>query len=414
MLTQRKIELLKPRGARYKVSDDRVTGLFVRVEPTGRKSFYVYYRVNGRASQVKLASTQIMTLSDAREVASGVLLKARLGVSEAKERRAALSQTLGGFLEVHYKPWVMANHSRPDAIQILENTFKAWHTKPLTDITMMEVDRWRSQQTLATSTVNGYVRKLKTALNKAVEWDIIEKNPLERLRKLKEPEVVIRWLTEGEEKRLLDALSERDQARALERTSYNNWLKDRGQSPKPTPEEYETNISDHLTPLVIIALRTGMRRSELLRLRWAEVLLSKDDVTGTESDVPMITVQSGKTGKVRYIPLNDEASQTLREWKRFSTALVGKTPEHVFVNGRGQPLNSVKTSWRNLTLKANVNVGFHTLRRTFGSRLVQKGISIYQVSKLLGHSTVTTTEQHYAALNQQDALTAVRTLGESL
>ena len=124
-----------------------------------------------------------------------------------------------------------------------------------------------------------------------------------------------------------------------------------------------------------------MRRSELLRLRWAEVLLSKDDVTGTESDVPMITVQAGKTGKVRYIPLNDEASQTLREWKRFSTALVGKTPEHVFVNGRGQPLNSVKTSWRNLTLKANVNVGFHTLRRTFGSRLVQKGISIYQVSK---------------------------------
>ncbi len=93
VLTAKAVDGLQAQTKRYKVSDSKVTGLFVRVEPTGRKAYYCYYRVNGKATQVKLGSTIVLSLKDAREKAIAVLSKANDGVSVTAERKREACST---------------------------------------------------------------------------------------------------------------------------------------------------------------------------------------------------------------------------------------------------------------------------------------------------------------------------------
>ena len=94
----------------------------------------------------------------------------------------------------------------------------------------------------------------------------------------------------------------------------------------------------------------------------------------------------GKTGE-RYIKLNEQAKKVLEKqgtlWL-YKTDYVSKT---------------FKKNCRRLGI---TNARFHDLRRTFGLNLIKKGMPIFQVSKLMGHSTVKTTEQHYAPLLIED------------
>jgi len=120
---------------------------------------------------------------------------------------------------------------------------------------------------------------------------------------------------------------------------------------------------------VRFAYYTGARSSEIRSLR-REML--KDDYI----------VAKGKTGK-RMVKLNSQAKKIIKEQNElwdYSKDFVS----HKF-----------KKECRKLGFK---DARFHDLRRTFGYNLVRQGMSIYKVSKLLGHSSVTTTERHYAPL----------------
>lgn len=401
-MTEKMVASLEPRDKQYKLSDAKVTGLFVRVQPTGRKSYYCYYRVKGKGTQVKLGSTEILSLKQAREDAAEVLLSARKGVNEAQERKRKECSTLAGFVENRYATWVQSQQKHPEAtLRTLNSTFKHLLKTPLDEITVEKVDRWRAKQTIATSTVNRYITTLKTALGKAYEWGYIDAHPLDNLKKQREPEQVIRWLDDSEVAALLAALEQREQEKREARRTHNEWLVERGEEPKPTADDYEASDTDYLRPLVVTGLATGMRISELLRLTWADVTL-----TGGR---PMITVRDTKSGKVRYVPVNDEAQMILKGWQRYSTALHGKH-SHVFVSAQGRPMQSVKKAWNALCERAGVQAGFHAIRRTTGSRLVQSGVNMYVVAQILGHSDIKVTQKHYAALGQDDTAQALQIL----
>ena len=90
----------------------------------------------------------------------------------------------------------------------------------------------------------------------------------------------------------------------------------------------------------------------------------------------------GKTGR-RYVKLNNQSQSILKNQNKlwsYSKDYVSKR---------------FKKEVRRLEIK---NARFHDLRRTFGLNLIKQGMSIYKVSKLLGHKSVRTTEQHYAPL----------------
>jgi len=86
--------------------------------------------------------------------------------------------------------------------------------------------------------------------------------------------------------------------------SGNAWRKERGREPLPALPAY----CDHLTPMTLVALNTGLRRGELTSLTWSDINLERK----------VLTVRAGyaKSGKTRHVPLNSEAIDVLKRYKK--------------------------------------------------------------------------------------------------
>jgi integrase len=208
----------------------------------------------------------------------------------------------------------------------------------------------------------------------------------------------VRYLSPDEAKRLRAALAARDEARRDERRSANRWRLERGYQTWPEMGVY----TDHLTPLVLLALNTGLRRGELFHLRWRDVVLA-----GT----PQLTVrgEGAKSGQTRYVPLNDEAAMVLTVWrgdaKPAGSALVFPSP----LDER-QPLEDIKKAWLPLMRAAKIaGFRFHDCRHDFASRLVVAGVDLNTVRELLGHADLKMTLR-YAHLAPEIKAAAVAKL----
>ena len=125
-------------------------------------------------------------------------------------------------------------------------------------------------------------------------------------------------------------------------------------------------------PLIYLGLLAGMRGGEILNLQWDEV-----DFLGRK-----IYVLDGKSKDDRAIPMCEELFAFLREWKR--------DHEHgpLVYHNRGKQIRNYP--FRDVKKKAKLDGG-HCLRRTFATRLVERGVSLYKVSRLLGHQSIETT-----------------------
>ena len=120
---------------------------------------------------------------------------------------------------------------------------------------------------------------------------------------------------------------------------------------------------------VQLAYYTGARNGEIRSI-------SRDN--GLDGAI----VVFGKTGR-RYVKLNSQAQEIIKD------------QEPLWSYRKDYVSHKFKKEVRRLGIK---NARFHDLRRTFGLNLIKQGLSIYKVSKLLGHASVRTTEQHYAPL----------------
>lgn len=160
--------------------------------------------------------------------------------------------------------------------------------------------------------------------------------------------------------------------------------------------------NEDIYDIVVFALNTGMRSQEICSLTVRQVNISKK--VAMLDNIGHIT----KSKRIRAVPLNDKALAVIN--RRMDRII----KEHLFtVNG-----NIVKSDKLSYFYKKNVRVAglndklnFHSLRHTFASWLVQKGVSIYKVSKLLGHSSISTT-QIYSHLQQEDLYDVVKLFDE--
>ncbi|MDO9531202.1 MAG: tyrosine-type recombinase/integrase [Deltaproteobacteria bacterium] len=220
----------------------------------------------------------------------------------------------------------------------------------------------------ADSTVNRELSTLRHMLNKAVEWGMLKNNPFNKGSRLmlKEDNQRLRFLTEAE----IGALVK--------------------------------ECLPHLRPIVEVALHTGMRRGELLSLKWEQIRNG------------FIYLEGGmvKSGKGRQIPINDEAARVFREVRRGNHL---KSP-HVFCDSRGRRFYDVKHSFASACRRAGLEgFRFHDLRHTFASHLVMNGVGLKAVQELLGHASLAMT-MRYAHLSQghlQDAVAVLNKLGRS-
>ena len=131
------------------------------------------------------------------------------------------------------------------------------------------------------------------------------------------------------------------------------------------PEIHEEELSDHLMPMVLISMNTGLRRGELFNLTWEMINLSER----------YLILESGitKSNNSRYIPLNKEAYDLLIKLYNKTALKKGL----VFPSKNNQPFNHVKRSWSSLLKKAEITeFRWHDLRHHFAGKLVMAGVDL--------------------------------------
>ena len=250
------------------------------------------------------------------------------------------------------------------------------------------------------ATCNRRLAALKAALNWGVKREYLESNPLARLEKLPEhdSDVKVRYLTDEERMRLMSALDEREKKMRSGRQSHNRWLAERGQALMP---ELDGEFADHLKPMILISLYTGMRQGNLFALRWGDI--------DFDTKTLRLRAAASKTGKNHDLPMNSKVIAALQAWRRQSKKVAADSlvfPSPV----SGKMLNNVKKAWLAVLRDAGIeNFRWHDMRHDFASQLVMKGIDLNTVRELMGHSDLKMTLR-YAHLAPDNKLRAVEIL----
>lgn len=248
----------------YRIWDIKVPGLFVRIQPSGIRTFNVQW---SRTRSASIGKFPHRTLEYARNKAHKVMADAQdHGVPEVAHAKSRPS-TFTSFITDHYEPWVTAERKAGKATvaNINAQFGPLFDKKPLTDITALAVEKFKATRLRAgikPTTVNRDLDRLRACLTKAVEWKMLPANPISTVKRSKGgASSRVRYLSADEEKRLRSALAAREEVRRGHRSNGNAWAKARGREPRHewAPDEY----TDHLAPLVLLAINTGLRRGAL-------------------------------------------------------------------------------------------------------------------------------------------------------
>ncbi len=396
--TQNFIDKCKPKDKAYDIRDKMINELILRVTPSGRKSYLLDCKLaNGKRTTKKLGDATVLTPQMARDLAIEKLQLIQRGEPIKQKRAITLKELIDGY----YKDWALANtKSGKNTIANINRNFKAFMNTAITDISKVDVERWRTQK-LATSkikaaSINRIIHSLKGAITWAVENDFIEQSPLVKVKKLKEidSEEKIRYLSDEERSRLMSALDTRE-----EEIRKSRRLTRQHSAKKYLPDLDKCVFADYLKPLIIVGLNTGLRRNALFSLKWSEVDLNAGAI--------ILLAKSAKNSKTTTLPINAITLKTLKDWKKqVDNILVFPSPR------TGKKFDNCDKEWESLMKMANIkNFRFHDMRHDFASQLVMRGVALNTVRELMTHSKMETTLK-YAHLAPENRRAAVDLLCE--
>jgi len=375
----------------YEVRAKTPVGLLLRVQPSGYRAYYVEL---GRARRVRIGPAGTLTLKQAEERAKAILLDPDHAL---RDKRAAF-WVLEDYLDQRYAPHACAKLKNGErAVTRVKSAWKPLLKRRIDQITSAVVDRIRDTRVnsgISAATVNRDVAALSGVLTHWKESSNVKAHPLSGLKQLRvSDDEKIRYLSTEESARLRAALRDRDDLARSKRESANAWRVERGYPLYEAVGKY----SDHITPLVLLSLNTGMRRGELFSLCWESLDLVRRTIS--------VIASNSKGNTTRHLPMNDEVLDVLQNIRPpHPEGLVFKSPS------TGKRLNNVASAWDSVTASAQIK-GFrwHDMRHDFASRLVMAGVSLFTVQKLLGHSNSRMT-QRYAHLAPSALVEAVMTL----
>jgi len=335
------------------------------------ENYYIDYYVNGERKRECISPDKRLTET--------VLKKRKVEIAEGrylnikKKEKISFEEFSEEFLTLHSKP---NKKSWQSDFYNLKNIAPFFKGKNLYEITVHDIERFkvaRSKQVIGRfkaarsklvkpSTVNRNLATIKTLFNKAVEWGKLEESPARKVKFLREPEGRLRYLEKEEIQKLL------------------------------------FNSSDRIRPIITLAVFTGMRRGEILKLKWYDIDFQRG----------IIYLLDTKNGAKREVFMNDLVKRTLLK--------VPKHPEspYVFCDNSGKTYHDIRKSfWTALKKSGILNFRFHDLRHTFASQLVMSGIDINTVRELLGHKDIRMTLR-YSHLSQDYKRRAVDILGKQM
>ncbi|OVE79286.1 hypothetical protein BVY01_02910 [bacterium I07] len=242
---------------------------------------------------------------------------------------------------------------------------------PLAAIDRKLLDEYMQERikSLSRASVNIDLRHMKAALTKAVEWQYLLKNPAKGIKPLSIPQNAPKFFTEQQ----MGLINQNIQA-------------------------------EHISQIVLFAVNTGVRIGELVNIRWQDIDLDKKTIR-----IAQTIEHQTKSKRERTIPMNTAVYNLIEGMERRG--------DYVFcrLDGRKRQCHYISWSFKKMLRKVGLEeqYSFHSLRHTFASQLVQKGVAIYHVSKLLGHSNIKTTEI-YAHLAPENLHEVVKLLDHEL
>lgn len=323
--------------------------------------YYIHFKEN--YDKWKLLSTKAKKLSDANNFFIEFVKK--YSPKNIPDRNTSFDT-----FSKRYLDYSKVNHSPSNTTRInyvINNLKNYIDSILLSDVNNVVIEAYKKKRMneCKPTTVNIELRALKSMFNTAVEWNLIDRNPLRGVQMMRVPKTYPKFLS-GEEVRLLC------------NTTNFEWLKN----------------------IILFAFNTGMRRNEIINLKWEDINLMEKYLIVRNNDT-----FSTKSKKDRIIPLSITVIGLL--------STLSKVSEYVFVNRMKLQLypNYVTQCFRDLVKECGLKKGisFHTLRHSFASMLVSKGVSLYIVKELLGHSDFAIT-QIYAHLQKDTLKNAIKLL----
>ncbi|HXX75794.1 MAG TPA: site-specific integrase [Nitrospiraceae bacterium] len=302
-----------------------------------------------------------------KRLAEAICSKVRVKIIEGQyfDRGEEQDRTVGEMMERYFRERVAGGnrHSERRARSILTNLRSVFGSKTLAAVTPKEIATYkanRHQQGAKPATIAKELGLMKAAYNVAIrEWEWCRENPVCRVMFGRIRNARVRYLDDGTFERVVKACPA--------------WLQ----------------------PIVLIARYTGMRRENVVMLQWSQVDLHRK----------LIVLESTKNGDRLGVPLCDPVMTILQKLR--GTRLNPFGP--VFTRLDGEPLtgDAVGIAFGRVCRRIGIeDFRFHDLRHTFASSLVQQGVDLYHVQRLLGHRDGRMTQRyaHLAPENLRDAI----------
>ena len=304
------------------------------------------YKINGKIKRKALGKKGDITKTMAR------------GELRKREKEANSGQIDNPFLEVFAMSYI--KHVRETLKRrswyryeySLNTLLELYGNKKLSELTPKDIDDFKEirLRKVKPATVNRELSTLRQIYNLAKRWNnFVGENPVSISGLLPEGNLKERILTPIEEEKLLSLSNE------------------------------------YLKPIIMTALNTGMRKSEILSLKWSNVDIELGIITIDQTNT--------KNKKTRRIPINSNLKSLLLEQK-----IKGGGSDYVFLSSSGNPYkfhDSINNAFNGACKKAGIEgFRFHDLRHTSATRMIEAGASIVAVSKILGHSDLKMTMRY--------------------
>ena len=306
----------------------------------------------------------IKVVGDSKEQAEGAMAVRRRRLMDEKHGLASPIEDIrfDELAEKYYKLEASTKRSWSRARLSLDHLKRAFKGRMTSEITKLRIDEYKDKrlERVDGPTINRELGTLSHLFSKAVGWGHAASNPVKGIKRYPENEPVNRPLTREEEPRLLAAASKR------------------------------------LRAIILIALNTGMRRNEILSLRWGNINLPEGQI-----ELEARNTKGGK--KKRLVPLNSAAVEALRTLPH-AHDLLFQSPT------RKGHIKDVKTAFHAACEKAGIEgLRLHDLRHTFGTRLGERNVDIITIKNLMGHSRIEMT-MRYAHSSEDSQRRAVEKL----
>ena len=326
------------------------------IEKRANPSGDIVYRVKVRLKGCPPQTATFSRITDAKKWAQDTESAIRDG--RHFKNTQAKRHTLGDLIDRYVRDVLPNKTSNQATIRVQGYQLKWWKSQighyVLADVTPALLAEYRDKLASkgvraggksSPSTVIRYMAALSHAFTIAVkEWGWLDDSPMRKVSKPKEPRGRVRFLSDEERKALLEACKESN-------TSY-------------------------LYPLVVLALSTGMRLGEILRITWPDINLEGQ----------YIILHETKNGERRRVPLTGHALDEVRKLSKARQIATQRLFPHEF--SKDQPLRTDR-AWAEAVTKAGIeDFRFHDLRHSAASYLAMNGASLAEIAEVLGHKTL--------------------------